>query len=69
MGLGDKLSNAAEQAVGKIKETVGDLTNNEQMEADGRVDQGKGKFKEGVEDVKDGVAEKFNDATDGRKDT
>lgn len=69
MGFGDKISNAAEQAKGKIKETIGDLTDNEQLEAEGRLDQGKGKFKEGVEDVKDGVAEKFNDATDGRNDT
>lgn len=63
MGLGDKISNAAEQAKGKVKETVGDLTDNEQLEAEGRVDQSKGKFKEGVEDVKDNAAEAFNDVT------
>ena len=68
MGLGDKISNAAEQAKGKIKEGLGDLTDNEQLEAEGRVDQGKGKFKEGVEDVKDSAAEAFNDLTDDDKD-
>lgn len=66
MGLGDKISNAAQDALGKAKEKTGQATDNEQLEADGRVDQGKAAAKDRVEDVKDGAAELFNDATDGR---
>lgn len=64
MGLGDKISNAAEEAKGKVKESVGDMTDNEQLEAEGRVDQGKAEVKQGVEDVKEGAAGAFNDLTD-----
>ncbi|MCC2592965.1 CsbD family protein [Tessaracoccus sp. OS52] len=64
MGLGDKISNAAEETKGKIKESVGDATDNEQLEAEGRLEQGKANVKQGVEDVKDSASEAFNDATD-----
>lgn len=67
MGLGDKFSNQAEEAKGKLKEGVGEATGNEQLEAEGRLDQGKAQFKQGIEDLKDSVAEKFNDLTDKDK--
>lgn len=75
MGLGDKISNAAQDAMGKAKEKIGDATGNETLEAEGRIDQGKASAKdaiekarddvrEGVEDVKEGIAAKFNDLAD-----
>lgn len=64
MGTGDKFKNKSEELSGKAKEGVGDLTGNEQLEAEGKMDQTKSKFKQGVEDFKDDVAEKFNDLTD-----
>ncbi|MFN3865786.1 MAG: CsbD family protein [Demequina sp.] len=64
----DRLSNAAENAKGKVKEGTGKATNNEQLEAEGKVDQGKASAKDKVEDGKDAVAGAFNDATDGDKD-
>lgn len=64
MGLGDKMSNRAEETKGRVKEGVGDATDNEQLEAEGKVDQLKAKGKQGVEDVKDGAAGAFNDSTD-----
>ena len=36
MGLGDKISNAAEEAKGKAKEAWGDATDNERLEAEGK---------------------------------
>ncbi|MGB3764099.1 MAG: CsbD family protein, partial [Ornithinimicrobium sp.] len=33
MGIGDKISNAAQDAKGKAKEATGDATDNEQMQA------------------------------------
>ncbi|OLT22545.1 CsbD family protein [Ornithinimicrobium sp. CNJ-824] len=59
MGLGDKISNAAEDAKGKVKEGVGDATDNERMEAEGKGDQMSASAKKAGENVKDG----FNDAT------
>lgn len=64
MGFGDKVSNAAEDAKGKGKEALGKATDNEQMEAEGKVDQAKADAKDKVEDAKDTVADKFNDATE-----
>lgn len=59
MGLGDKISNAAQDAKGKVKEGVGDATDDEQLQAEGKADQGEAKFKQAGEKVKD----VFKDAT------
>ncbi|MES1171585.1 MAG: CsbD family protein [Actinomycetota bacterium] len=64
MGTDDRLNNAAEDLTGKAKEGWGKATDNEQLEAEGKMDQGKAAVKDKVEDVKDAVAEKFNDMTD-----
>lgn len=53
MGIGDKISNASEEATGKGKEAAGDATGNEQMQAEGKTDQGKANAKQGGEKVKD----------------
>ncbi|MFK5635517.1 MULTISPECIES: CsbD family protein [unclassified Ornithinimicrobium] len=59
MGLGDKISNAAEDAKGKAKEGFGDATDNERMEAEGRAEQAEAEAKKAGENVKDA----FKDAT------
>ena len=46
MGIGDKIQNKAEELGGKAKAAVGDLTDNEQMEAEGRVDELKGEARQ-----------------------
>ncbi|MEU4728865.1 MULTISPECIES: CsbD family protein [unclassified Streptomyces] len=43
----------AEEAKGKVKETVGRAVGNERMTAEGRADQAKGKARHAKEDVKD----------------
>ncbi|GAA3506886.1 CsbD family protein [Streptomyces showdoensis] len=43
----------AEQAKGKLKETVGRAVGNERMTAEGRMDQAKGKARHAKEDIKD----------------
>src|SRR5262245_34120636 len=52
MGMDDKVGNKAEQASGKVKETVGKATDNESMQGEGRRDQSKAKLKDAKEDVK-----------------
>jgi uncharacterized protein YjbJ (UPF0337 family) len=53
MGTDDKARNKAEELKGKAKEAVGDATDNEQMQAEGKADQVKGNLKQAGEKVKD----------------
>lgn len=53
MGMVDKAKNAAEDALGKAKEVIGDATGNEELQAEGKKDQAKSSVKDGVENVKD----------------
>jgi uncharacterized protein YjbJ (UPF0337 family) len=53
MGLMDKANNEAEIAKGKVKEGVGDATDNERMEAEGQGDQAAGNTKQAGEKIKD----------------
>jgi len=54
--------NKLEQVKGNIKETVGDATNNDNLEQEGKKDKASGKAKEVVDNVKDkasDVVDKF----------
>lgn len=53
MSGADKIRNAAEEAVGKGKEAVGDATDNERLQAEGKGDQAKANLKQAGEKVKD----------------
>ncbi|CAG2131314.1 CsbD family protein [Staphylococcus epidermidis] len=51
-----------EQVKGNIKETVGDATNNDNLEQEGKKDKASGKAKEVIDNVKDkasDVVDKF----------
>ena len=53
MGLGDKISNKAQEVAGQAKEKLGDATDNEQLQAQGIKDQAAAKAKEAGEHLKD----------------
>ena len=53
MGLSDKMGNAAESAKGKAKQALGEATDDEQLQAEGQVDQSKADLKQAGEKVKD----------------
>ncbi|GAB2822613.1 CsbD-like protein [Lentzea atacamensis] len=53
MGADDKLSNKAEEMKGRAKEAVGDATDNEQWQAEGRAERAKADIKQAGEKVKD----------------
>jgi len=55
MGLENKVKNKANQAGGKVKETVGRLTDDPQMEFDGQVQNAGAKLAEDAEKAKDSV--------------
>jgi uncharacterized protein YjbJ (UPF0337 family) len=53
MGLGDKIENTTEDMQGKAKEAAGKATDDEQLEAEGKVEQSKADLKQAGEKVKD----------------
>ncbi len=53
MGIDDKAQNKGEELGGKAKETAGKLTDNEQLEAEGKADQAKANLKQAGEEAKD----------------
>ena len=53
MGLKDKFSNAAEDVAGKVKETVGNVGGDKDLEAEGQGDQASAGVKKAGENVKD----------------
>jgi len=60
MGTDDKIANKTESMTGKVKEGVGEATNNENLKAEGKADQVSGNLKDAGEKVKDA----FKNATD-----
>jgi len=53
MGTDDKIDAKADQLKGKVKEGVGNATDDPGLQTEGQADQTKGHLKEGVEKVKD----------------
>ena len=53
MGVGDKIENMKDDLAGKGKEATGKATDNERLEAEGRVDQSQADIKQAGEKVKD----------------
>jgi uncharacterized protein YjbJ (UPF0337 family) len=49
----DKIRNAAEEALGKGKEAVGDATDDDRMRSEGQGDQAKANLKQAGENIKD----------------
>ncbi|MFJ8963286.1 CsbD family protein [Lentzea sp. NPDC102401] len=55
MSLSDKISNKAEDLGGKVKETAGEVTGDDELRGEGIADQAKAAVKDVVEDVKDAL--------------
>lgn len=63
MGVDDKFENKAEDLGGRAKETIGDVTGDDELKAEGATDQLKVKAKDVGESVKDlgaSVKDKFS---------
>ena len=58
------MDNDFDQAKGKIKQAVGDLTGNKDLKKEGKVDENAGKVKEFVESTKDKVEDLVDKAKD-----
>ena len=55
MATTDKARNTAQQAKGKLKETVGKVSGNKKLRAEGKADQVKGNVKQAGAKLKDAV--------------
>jgi uncharacterized protein YjbJ (UPF0337 family) len=55
-GTRDKVTGTLDNAKGNVKETAGDLTNNDKLRNEGAMDQVSGDVKQGVGEVKDKVS-------------
>ena len=64
----DKLENAKDKAVGKIMETAGKLTNDQELEFTGKFRTITTEVKDKLYDVKEDVFEEANDLIDRMKD-
>lgn len=53
MGMDDDIKHNMEDMKGKVKEGVGDATDNERLQAEGMADQASAKVKKAGDDVKD----------------
>jgi len=70
MGLADKAKDKAEELAGKAKATVGDKTDNPDLETEGRMQEGKADVKQAGENVKDtgdNVTDALRSASDATK--
>jgi len=63
------LEGKGQELQGKMKEEVGDATDNPSMEAEGRADQMSGKVEEAVEDAKDSLSDLDDRDIDNRERT
>ncbi|MGQ0774402.1 MAG: CsbD family protein [Pseudonocardiales bacterium] len=59
MGYDDKIKNKVNEGIGKIEETVGRITGNEEMRQEGEVDKNKAKLKDKVQDAADKAKDVF----------
>ncbi|WP_280382265.1 CsbD family protein [Nocardia wallacei] len=57
MSLNDKIGNTAEDLGGRAKEAAGQVTGDEKLRDEGKLDQVEAGAKQAVEDVKDAVGD------------
>ena len=57
----DRIEGSAEQAKGKIKESVGKLTGDAKLQGEGKADQIAGKTKNAIGGIKDAAKEALED--------
>ncbi|MGJ3191926.1 CsbD family protein [Paenarthrobacter nitroguajacolicus] len=65
MGLGDKIKNATEEAVGKVKEKTGQASGDRDLQAEGQAEQTTANLKQAGEKAKD-AAKGVKDSLEGR---
>lgn len=65
MGVDEKIEAKVDIAKGEVKEHVGNMTDNESLEREGKVDQVKGNLREGLENTKDAIGDAKDSVKNG----
>jgi len=68
MGIDDKARHAVDDTKGKVKEGWGKLTDNERLEAEGKLDQAKASAGKAAEALKDGIRDAADEAVEIGRD-
>lgn len=66
--LKNNVKNTKDQIVGHVKEKIGDITNNEELELKGKIQSATADAKKSAAVMKEDVARKFNDFFDNKED-
>ena len=66
--LNDKLTNAKDKVLGEVKETVGKVTGNEELELKGKIQSSKSDLKEKGGKIKEDITKGINDIIDENED-
>ncbi|BEL05935.1 CsbD family protein [Actinoplanes sichuanensis] len=53
MGLDDKIENTAQETAGKVKQDIGEATDDKDLQAEGKADQKSANIKQAGEKIKD----------------
>jgi uncharacterized protein YjbJ (UPF0337 family) len=64
----NNVKNTKDQVIGRVKEKLGDITNNEELELKGKIQSATAKAKKNAAEMKEDVAKKFNDFFDNKED-
>lgn len=62
------MNSFSDKLKGKVKQGVGDVTNNEKMKSEGKLDEVRGHIKERTENMKHDASEKLNRTLDNAND-
>jgi uncharacterized protein YjbJ (UPF0337 family) len=65
--LMDRIKNTKDNVVGKVKEATGKAINNDRLELSGKLQTFQSKVEEGMENLKEELAEKANDVIEWTK--
>lgn len=63
-----KLNNAKDKVLGEVKEAIGKVTGNEELELKGKIQSSKSDLKEKGVKIKEDITERINDIIDEKKD-
>ncbi|HZK71225.1 MAG TPA: CsbD family protein [Clostridia bacterium] len=64
-----KLNNAKDKVLGEVKEAIGKVTGNEELELKGKIQSSKSDLKEKGVKIKEDITERINDIIDEKKNS
>ncbi|MGV8082047.1 MAG: CsbD family protein [Coriobacteriia bacterium] len=67
MPVNHNVKHASDKAIGKVKETVGEVADNQELEAKGRLQGAKGKIGQVADDIKEAAKDAVEDVKHSRK--